>query len=273
MRLIKKFVRDLPFVGHSLKRLYRRLRFQDERICQISSGPLAGYRYQRFLGADITKFVMCTNEAELTRVLGEVLFEGATFFDVGANGGYFTMLAGSIVGDTGAVVGFEPHPETAFFARRQLKLNALHHCRIVEAAVADKCGYAYLTTECLSMNKLVDGSTFHGPSKKVATTTLDAAAQQFGVPHVVKIDIEGAEIAALEGARGLLANHAPRLLVELHDADLYRRYLELVSEYGYVTTSLDGARVHDGEYVRFVNSEKPTGGLKQRARNDSTAVA
>lgn len=59
-------------------------------------------------------------------------------------------------------------------------------------------------------------------------------------PDVMKIDVEGAESAVLEGARGILAQRAPGILLSLHGDDQKHRCSELLRELGYVLYSLDG---------------------------------
>jgi FkbM family methyltransferase len=260
MQSIKRVMRNLPVIGPPLRQVYRRVRFNDGEIILITSGPLAGYRYRRYIGADITPYIQGDNEQDLTTALCQSLKPGATFFDIGANGGYFCLLASTLVGPTGKVIAFEPHPEFATYARRQVAVNELSNCRIIEHAIADEPGHARLTRDAAAGNHLDALAPSSGPLLNIQTTTLDEAVHQLGVPDVIKIDIEGAEMLALQGGRNLLTSHDPCLFVELHTRQLYEQYLEFMNALGYTTTTVSGDRINDSTgpspYTRFVKSSR-----------------
>lgn len=74
----------------------------------------------------------------MTQWLKRRLRPGDTYIDVGANVGYFSLLAAQLVGEKGRVVAIEASP--TFHARilRHAELNDCHHLRAVNAAVADE---------------------------------------------------------------------------------------------------------------------------------------
>jgi hypothetical protein len=80
-------------------------------------------------------------------------------------------------------------------------------------------------------------------TRTVHATTLDLLTDRYGVPDFVKIDVEGAEVLVLAGARHLLAVHHPRLIVEVHHADNGPLIRDLLA--GYRLTEL-----RHGEYVK-----------------------
>jgi FkbM family methyltransferase len=84
---------------------------------------------------------------------------GMTFVDLGANVGFYTFLARSIIGQKGRVFAFEPYPRNAELIRASIGENSFHNnVTLVEAAVSDKNGKAslYLSPDASSENSLLD---------------------------------------------------------------------------------------------------------------------
>jgi FkbM family methyltransferase len=135
---------------------------------------------------------------------------GDVVWDVGANIGWFSLLAARAVGKAGAVTAFEPSFANASWLERNALRNGLQ-VMVVCAAVSDAPGWARF-----------DGSTSLGGhltssgSAIVRTVTLDEWAADRGSPAFVKIDVEGAEVAVLNGAKRLLASDRPVILCEAH---------------------------------------------------------
>jgi FkbM family methyltransferase len=145
--------------------------------------------------------------------------EGATVLDVGANVGCYTLLFAQWVGGAGRVYAFEPAAASRAGLERHLAINGLSGRVIVRPeAISDRAGSAHF----------LDGGT-HGENRlspvatrettNVPSLTIDALCETAGIsPDVIKIDIEGAELAALAGARRTIAagGAALALFVELH---------------------------------------------------------
>ena len=140
---------------------------------------------------------------------------GNTVADVGAFRGTYTVIAAALAGPTGRVVAFEPTTANADVIRTNLALNDLTaHVHIEPAAVSDRMGTAkFFVWGDASTNAL---TRQHDASAGISVRTV-ALDEYFadGLPDVVKMDIEGAEILALRGAQRLLASAAV-ILCELH---------------------------------------------------------
>ncbi len=156
-------------------------------------------------------------EADL---ISRVLDPGEVFWDVGANLGFFTLLAAACVRETGVVVALEPAPRAWEQLQRNLSLNPFRKVLTFRVAASDREGTATLH---FSPRGADGGANLYGalPGQsgrlEVATLPLDTLRQREGLPypHFLKVDVEGAEYAALKGARDLLASGRPLLLVEL----------------------------------------------------------
>jgi FkbM family methyltransferase len=174
---------------------------------------------------------------------------------VGANVGFFSLLAAKIIGPAGKVIAVEPHPETIRQLRAQFEVNGLANAQVVEAAVCDRVGTTTLIDGFATMVKMTDLEPSLGGGEAntitAVTTTLDDVAGQVGFPDVVKMDIEGAEVLALRGATKVL-QRKPTLLVEVHSEELSREFYALLATFGYRFYRVDGTPIDDRTYVRFV---------------------
>ena len=77
-------------------------------------------------------------EPEVCHVLSLALEHGDTFIDVGANAGFFTAMAGLLVGDTGNIIAFEPGSNTIDRLKANIDLNNLDNVTLITNPVSDK---------------------------------------------------------------------------------------------------------------------------------------
>jgi FkbM family methyltransferase len=130
--------------------------------------------------------------------------------DVGANSGIYSLAALAIRPDA-TVHAFEPTPEIAARLRATAKINGLDHLHIHEMAVFRRTGQAILKRcrgdlgDNEGMNFISEDNGESG-AERVATISLDQFCQDHSIGHVdlLKLDIQGNEHAALEGAEHLI---------------------------------------------------------------------
>jgi FkbM family methyltransferase len=172
-----------------------------------------------------------------------------TFLDIGANIGYFSLLAAAAIGSSGRVVAFEPTPTVASRLRENILLNRFTNVTVVEAAVSGRDGHAQLSqsTEDPEANSLF-GPAGEG-MVKVATVSLDDELLRRKITgvDVIKIDAEGSELEVLKGARRLLTTERPAIVLELNPLALESggttpdEVLSQLKEYGYRWEEIEGA--------------------------------
>ncbi len=167
-------------------------------------------------------------EAGTCRILLNQLRPGGTFIDIGANNGYFSVLASSIVGATGRVVAIEPQPDAVRRLHNNITLNSCNqNVEIHQVAV----GVGGPTTH-MSVDNFEDGrsSLVYGGGKKIVVplVPLDDILGNLS-PNLLKIDVEGYELEVLESAaRTLAGTPAPKLIVEwtgMHNSSRLWRFL------------------------------------------------
>jgi len=152
------------------------------------------------------------------------LRKGMVALDIGANEGFYTLLAANCVGAKGCVIAFEPSPRERRRLRMNLLLNLLGNVLVEEVALAGQEGVMNLhvvhtrETGCNSLRP----PAVQGPIRilPVAVTTVDHFLRRNSVERVdfVKMDVEGAELLALQGARNLFRTlPRPVLMIEVSD--------------------------------------------------------
>jgi FkbM family methyltransferase len=173
-------------------------------------------------------------EPQVSRALTALVSRGATVVDVGANWGYFTLLAAHLTGPGGRVLALEPDRRPFALLERNCALNRL-------ACVTSLPVAAGRGREELVLDGYADAATNRGVSRTrhreagaradlpvVPAAALDELLDDQGVAAVdlVKIDVEGAEDGVLEGmSKGLAAGRYRRVLLELHPGLLAERGL------------------------------------------------
>jgi FkbM family methyltransferase len=153
-----------------------------------------------------------------------ILKEGMTFFDIGAHHGFYTILAAKKVGSSGCVIAFEPSPRERGRLLLHLKLNHCTKLKVEPLALASQDGESTLFlvdgkgTGCNSLRPPVVSE----PTKtiNVSTMTLDNYLKKTNIHRVdfIKMDVEGAELEVLKGAKRLLSqNLRPVVMAEVYD--------------------------------------------------------
>lgn len=202
-------------------RLIRQLidKFASERL--ITSGAAAGLKI--FAPHADPEFARGTYERPIQEAVSTNLLPGDVFFDIGANIGFFSLIAAKRVAAEGNVYSFEPIPSNVALIRRNAELNSLRTIRVFSEAVGSKSGRAELV-----VTKHIGGAALASvelpPDARSRMTvdivTVDDAVTRHGLrpPTLMKIDVEGAEIDVLRGAIGTLRAHKPKLIYEIDDA-------------------------------------------------------
>jgi len=180
--------------------------------------------------------------------------EGMCVFDVGANIGYYTLLAARAVGPAGRVYAFEPEPRNFELLTRNISENGLTNVRPVNAAASSREGVVrlHLDDANFGAHSFVAGSvrTSSGRSVVVRTVGLDAfagEARAFGAGVFVKIDVQGAEALVVEGGSRLLSLPAVTVLLEIWPEALVRagadarRLLAVLEDLGFRFEDVDTA--------------------------------
>ncbi len=162
-----------------------------------------------------------------------IMQKGETFVDVGANVGYYSLkLAKDYSNDGVRIIAIEAHPENFKALNRNIELNSFTQIMTINKAVSNHKGKAILYDRVDTKNRIrsefysLSTGYIHdlnfvpsdGGSLQVECDTLDNILEEKKV-DVMKIDIEGGEVSALEGA-GEILRRLRKLIVEVHGHNL-----------------------------------------------------
>ena len=120
-------------------------------------------------------------ELDKQRVFGKIVKPGQVFFDLGANGGFYTLLGSLLVGNGGRVIAFEPASRNVSYLRRHLAINRIANCEVLEAAVSSKDGTALFDVAHLP----VSGHISHRATEsgyQVVTVAIDRLVHEGAIP-------------------------------------------------------------------------------------------
>lgn len=197
-------------------------------------------------------------EQHVTQILKRVLREGDVFLDLGANIGYFSMMAASLVGSQGKVISFEPNPQNLQLIYNSVLQNGFKNISIYPFAASNAPDILRFAN--IGSNGLVVGNAAQDQrySFLVPAVTVDTTLAHENRIDVVKMDIEAHEPLAFQGMRRLIARCKPVLLTEYHPwAIRYYNgteptdYLRDIIDAGYTLAVIDP----DGELLDMADPE------------------
>lgn len=162
-------------------------------------------------------------EPHVAVAIRRILKPGMVFVDVGANIGYFSLMAAQIVGNQGRVLSFEPNQQNCGLLHLSARSNGFENIDIYPYAVAEKeTNFLY---DSLASNGVLsefnqDLEVLNSNRILVRSVRLDEAIRDVRKVHVIKIDVEGAEYRVLQGAEKILREHHPILFSEFSPGGL-----------------------------------------------------
>ncbi len=228
--VIQKVTRNLPLPGRIVRRLIKFLdkyiKYPDTPTISTAHWGMGQYEitnYREYSQQSI--YFLGYYELRESKLLRRLLRPGDIFVDIGANLGWFTVLACKQIGDKGKVFAFEPSASVWTKLNRSIEINNLRNVKPENLALSDETGTVLLS------GAIPENS---GLSSIVRTNqqSLITAGEQVPVikfddywkrelnqkVRLIKIDVEGAEVKVLDGMRSILQNRlCDYLIVEISD--------------------------------------------------------
>jgi FkbM family methyltransferase len=214
------------------------------RDATIQTGLGKGLRFNP--GSANASYVLGTAEPIMQRCF-TLLQSGMVVYDIGANVGFFTVLAARLVGPYGKVVAFEPVSANTDLVRHNAQLNGFRQVLVRNEALGGAdCKALFQISRYDTLGKLegVGGDAFEKTGEiEVSLRRLDGLAHDGALPppDLMKIDVEGAEAELLDGASEVIAKSRPILLIELHGT--HQAVGERLRNFGYQSIMLDSAHL------------------------------
>ncbi len=176
------------------------------------------------------RFVQVVSEVRPGHPVGDMLSElleaGGSFLDVGANHGSFSLVAGRVVGAVGRVVAVEPNPRLAARVGRALELSNLCPFAVLEIACGDEDGEIDLFVPRSSSGSAGVFRSYSAAARhqqvRVRMQRFDQAFDWRSLPGkiVLKLDVEGSELAFLRGATAMIRERKPTIVIEFNPTSL-----------------------------------------------------
>lgn len=174
-------------------------------------------------------FVKGIYDPNLVVVVNALLPTKGVFFDVGSNMGYCSLLMSKAVGEDGKVFAIEPSERDFLRLVDNVNINRLNNINVYRLAISDQIGKVNISIapeERSALNTLGTEFSNKGLEKisieEVDSTTLDAFVEKEEISHidVIKMDIEGSELKALNGARNIIEKYRPALIIGINKNSL-----------------------------------------------------
>jgi FkbM family methyltransferase len=202
------------WIRETYQRITRPLRHGPRRILR---GPAKGLLID--LHGSRPAYLLGLEENEVAGFIASNLGRGDVFYDLGANVGFFTLIAARLVGPEGHVYAFEPSPRTAGALHDNVELNQLENVTVVEAAVSERDGtmafdeVGEVSPEARLIPRGEQGTI------EVRIVAIDSfVGEGARQPKLVKIDVEGHENEVVHGMAGTLRSARPIVVCEIHQA-------------------------------------------------------
>lgn len=202
-------------------------------------GPLRGSQWIK--GSSDNGCWIGTYERSKQKVFAGHVRTGDVVLDIGAHVGFYSLLAARLVGESGRVFAFEPFEANVAYLKRHIQVNHLENIEVMEYAVSDADGDVFMEEGATSTSGRIASSG----SRSIRSVTLDSlsASGSIADPHMIKMDIEGGEYAALRGGEGLLRRCHPLILLATHGAEVHGQCCRFLESLGYRLSSLDARPV------------------------------
>jgi FkbM family methyltransferase len=161
-------------------------------------------------------------EPSTAKLIASLIEPGDTVIDIGANAGFFTLLAATRVGESGRVLAFEPIPAVRAALETNIRINGAHWVTLHGVALSNVPG----TLTMYEGPRNHRGLSSLRPLDQAAAThivevkPLDEWLPMLGRVTLIKLDVEGAEQHVVEGMGGLISRDMPYVVVEVTDAYL-----------------------------------------------------
>ncbi len=164
-------------------------------------------------------------EEPTVREMTAILRPGSVFLDAGANIGFFTVLAARLVGERGRVCAFEPTPSTREVLARNVEINGFSNVAVEGFAIGERRGRGFFRVTAESeANHLVDAEPT-AIDVPIEIISIDEYCDAHGIETVdlIKLDIEGQEIAAFNSMRAVCGRSPAIAVVFELNAEAIRR--------------------------------------------------
>ena len=221
-----------------------------QRDVTIGNGIAKGLQFNP--GESCPELALGTYEEPIQNIFAQHLKSGDVFYDIGANVGFFSVIAAKLVGDTGKVYAFEPGEVNAKSIRHNAQLNNFRQIEVIEKAVSNTSGLGQLLLAKYSGGHAL--ATADAPPDLAGEITVDLVSiddlitqNKINPPNFVKVDVEGAELDVLKGMTQTIKTYQPTIIYEVDDGDRaayehkYQELADFFKSFNYQVTQAENS--------------------------------
>ncbi len=220
----------------------------DGTVIPIMQGKLRGKRW--IVGAGNHGQWLGSYEYEKQELFTSTIRPKMNIYDIGANVGFYTLLASELVGPSGNVIAFEPLPRNIAYLKNILSINNAANVQLIEAAVSGCEGKATFKQGKTDFegSLVEDGAV---GDLEVETVSIDylVATAKIPSPDCIKIDVEGAEVNVLKGAAKTLIRYRPIVFLATHSESLHLQCCRMLEEFEYRLNPIGKLGLHDTDEI------------------------
>jgi FkbM family methyltransferase len=239
MMLFRKLVHIFRTQQRPLKFLLAKILWKTN-LCYLFNIQMEGYSLKYFPTA-LSAALWVSKEDRMAdeMFLADYLVNGDVFLDIGANIGTHTLKAASIIGPTGKILSFEPHPKIYLFLNKNIHINRFCNIDTYNFALGKVSGYLdFSDTIADDQNRIISTTGI-----QVEVKRLDDFVNLAHV-DLMKIDVEGYELFVLLGATKLLARTK---------CVIFESFEDNFMKYGYNTSSIIDFFIYNGFTVHMLS--------------------
>lgn len=257
---------DLPFRHYDSK--HRVIAWISQNLCDhltytVRHGLLTGMKRKGGLGF-LPDFLTGSTDTPERRFWESLPLGGLVVYDIGSFQG---LLALFFARHARQVICFEPNPGNRRRLEENLRLNHVENAIVRPIALGNREEVAEVIWDALMpggtsldqscQQQITAGSRAHRQLIQITTLDLDIKRGQFPIPDLLKVDVEGFELAVLQGGAKTLLRHQPKLFLEMHGATMRekkqktREIINFLEQTGY--TSIQ--HIESGASITSENSD------------------
>lgn len=195
----------------------------------ILQGRLKGKKWIK--GSGVNGYWLGSYEREQVKFFEKIFKKDWVVFDIGAHVGFYSLLSAELAGEEGKVFSFEPLTINYEYLKKHIEINNYRNITPFNVAVSDRDGFAFFSEgENTSTGHLTSNGEI-----KVRTIAIDdwVNDRKLPIPDILKIDVEGAELAVLKGAVNLLNGHHPVVFLSTHGSEIHKNCCDFLLALGY----------------------------------------
>lgn len=235
------------FIGKILRKILKII--PPNFVLPILQGRLKGKKW--VIGSGVFSYWLGDYEIEKQKLFEKTVKRDDIVFDIGAQAGFYSLLAAELVGETGKVFAFEPAPINIVYLKKHIGLNKYKNIFVREAVVSDKSGFINFE---LGKNRFTGRISVDG-GLKVSCVSLDDLIEKgdLPAPDILKIDVEGAELAVLKGASFVINKYHPDIFLSIHGKESSDELICFFKNSGYnlEKAEIDGIRKGGEIFISF----------------------